>query len=195
MNTCRSLLMASSSPSVSRGRGGLARAESSSRALVGMHRANAQLQQELEKIDRQAFTAVSNIANHQQAMKMSWRRLEAQRNSPKTTRAKAEPCSDPQPQQRRGLLVSSNRTKLYVAATPQIYFGGQAGQPQQLGDTESEAGTGATKGESSAPPPFCRRAQSLSRRQRCGRSAEQWTLFPIRLQSLHVQVDMQQVIG
>ena len=123
--------MASSSPSVSRGRG-LARAETSSRTLVGLHRVNTQLQQELDKIDRQAFTAVSNIANHQQAMKMSWRRLETQRNSPKT-RARAGSCpEEPSPTAaRRGLMMSSNKTKLYVSSTPQIYSGTSIGQNQQ----------------------------------------------------------------
>ncbi|CAI8045825.1 hypothetical protein GBAR_LOCUS25340 [Geodia barretti] len=131
--------MASISPSVSRGKGGgVVRAEASTQTMVGLHRANAQLQQELDKIDRQAFTAVSNIANHQQAMKMSWRRLEAQRNSPKSTRAKVE-CSDQQPAApRKGLLMSSNKTRLYVSATPNIYSGQSSEQQSRGSDSEGE---------------------------------------------------------
>ena len=155
--------MASNSPAVSRGRGGgVVRAEASTRATVGLHRANAQLQQELDKIDRQAFTAVSNIANHQQAMKMSWRRLEAQRNSPKSTRAKSE-SSAPDQQPRKGLLMSSNKTRLYVSATPQVYSG-KSSEQQTLDskDTESEgetsgrrsSGGAAAQGELAEPHPL-----------------------------------------
>ena len=164
-------MMASSSPSVGKGKGGIVRAEASTRAMVNLHRANAQLQQELDKIDRQAFTAVSNIANHQQAMKMSWRRLEAQRNSPKVARGKSEPSSEQQQSQRKGLLMSSNKTRLYVSATPQIYSG-QVPE-QQSGETENEVeATGdrrpSTRGEpSSAPPPFV--SLHFCRRQRARR--------------------------
>jgi hypothetical protein len=116
----------------------MVRAEASTQAMVGLHRANAQLQQELDKIDRQAFTAVSNIANHQQAMKMSWRRLEAQRNSPKSSRAKVE-SSDQQPAApRKGLLMSSNKTRLYVSATPHIYSGQSSEQQSRGSDSEGE---------------------------------------------------------
>ena len=129
-------LMASS-PSLGRGRSpALAHAETSPRTLVGLHRVNAQLQQELDKIDRQAFTAVSNIANHQQAMKMSWRRLEAQRSSPKT-KPRSRSCSDessPAPPRR---TMMSNKTKLYVSATPQIY----SGTKQQLVPTAEHSAT------------------------------------------------------
>ena len=141
-------MASSSSPSLSgRGRGGLARAETSSRTLVGLHRANAQLQQELEKIDRQAFTAVSNIANHQQAMKMSWRRLEAQRNSPGRERARSD-SEKPAPPQKRGLMMSFNKTRLYVAATPHIYSGQEReGEGEEAGDTTAAQGK-------PAPPTF-----------------------------------------
>ena len=145
---------------MTRGRGlVLSHAETSPRTLVGLQRVNAQLQQELDKIDRQAFTAVSNIANHQQAMKMSWRRLEAQRNGPK---AAAKPRSSRTPPPSRSLMLSSNKTKLYVSATPQIYAGdGQ--QPLQERRTEDEEatekdGSGAvqqTRGTASPTPFLC----------------------------------------
>lgn len=154
--------MAASSPSpAARSRGGAtSRAESSPRAVIGLHRANAQLQQELDKIDRQAFTAVSNIANHQQAMKMSWRRLEAQRNSPTPSRAaKTEPSSETQAnQQRRGLLMTSNATRLYVSATPQIYSGltprPQTHHGEEGGRRGSEEYSQTSQGNPSSPTHF-----------------------------------------
>lgn len=152
----------SASPSVSRsgGRGALAHAETNPRTIVGLQRVDAQLQHELEKIDRQAFTAVSNIANHQQAMKMSWRRLETQRNSPKQ-RPRSRSCSDqltPRAALRRPLL-SSNTTKLYVSATPRVYSGSQLPQEQEPALREDEAPvkdnavvpTVAAKGTSPSP--------------------------------------------
>lgn len=96
-------------------------AETNPRTLVGLQKVNVQLQKELDKLDRQAHTAVSNIANHQQAMKMSWRRLEAQRDfgnaSPRVRRAAERLPASPGP---RRSLFSSN-TLLYVNATPDVY--------------------------------------------------------------------------
>lgn len=134
--------VSTASPSVTRSGGSrgaaLAHAETSARTMVGLHRADVQLQQELEKLDRQAFTAVSNIANHQQAMKMSWRRLEAQRNSPKASqRPRSRSCSDQQP---RRTLLSSNKTRLYVSTTPQVYFGSGSQLPEDKGHTAGEDG-------------------------------------------------------
>ena len=153
----------SSSPSLTRGRGlALSHAETSPRTLVGLQRVNAQLQQELDKIDRQAFTAVSNIANHQQAMKMSWRRLDAQRNGSKAA-AKPRSSSDSQiPPPSRSLMLSSNKTKLYVSATPQIYAGGaqQPLQERRTGDEEAAEKDGSraaqrVKGTPSPSPFLC----------------------------------------
>ena len=96
-------------------------AETNPRTLVGLQKVNVQLQKELDKLDRQAHTAVSNIANHQQAMKMSWRRLEAHRDlsnaSPRARRAAERLPASPGP---RRSLFSSN-TLLYVNATPEVY--------------------------------------------------------------------------
>lgn len=148
--------MSTASPSVSRSSGSrgaaIAHAETRPRTMVGLHRADVQLQHELEKIDRQAFTAVSNIANHQQAMKMSWRRLEAQRNSPKMSqRPRSRSCSDHQLAGPRRSLLSSNKTRLYVATTPQIYFGSGS---RLLGDRGHTAGEdGKTRG-TDQPHPF-----------------------------------------
>ena len=92
-------------------------AESSPRTLVGLQKNNVQLQREIEKLERQSQTAINNIANHQQAMKMSWRRLEQRRQneSPLPSRAGSK-----SPKARKALL-SSNRTMLYVQSTPDIY--------------------------------------------------------------------------
>ena len=96
-------------------------AETSPRTVVGLQKVNVQLQKEIDKLERQAHTAVSNIANHQQAMKMSWRRLEQKRNaeSPLLSRASKTEGTRHSPKEKRGLFASN--TKLYVHATPQIY--------------------------------------------------------------------------
>lgn len=97
-------------------------AESSSKTLIGLQKVDIQLQKEIDSLEKQKKTAVNNIANHQQALKMSWRRLEHQRNmasSPLQTRATTAPA-DAQPRQPRKGILQSN-TRLYVGATPQVY--------------------------------------------------------------------------
>lgn len=94
-------------------------AESSPKTLVGLHKADAQLKMMMDTLDHQQSTAVNNIANHQQAMKMSWRRLEERRStSPLMSRAenKKEKAKD----SKRTMLLQSN-TRLYVNKTPSIY--------------------------------------------------------------------------
>ena len=49
-----------------RRRGGGPFSESSPRTVVGLAKVEVQLQKELGKLERQAQTAVNNIANHQQ---------------------------------------------------------------------------------------------------------------------------------
>lgn len=93
--------------------------ESSARTLVGLHKTEVQLKKMIDTLDHQQNTAVNNIANHQQAMKMSWRRLEERRStSPHMTRAekKAQQAKG----NKKGMLLQSN-TKLYVDKTPDIY--------------------------------------------------------------------------
>lgn len=158
--------MAAASPSVSRSSGGrgaaLAHAETRPRTMVGLHRADVQLQHKLERIDRQAFTAVSNIANHQQAMKMSWRRLEAQRNSPKVTqRTRSRSLSDQQVAGPRRSLLSSNKTRLYVSATPQVYFGRGSRLPGDQGHTAGE--DRKTRGREEPHPLFLQPPLSVCR--------------------------------
>lgn len=99
-------------------------AESSSKTLIGLQKVNVQLQKEIDSIEKQKKTAVNNITNHQQALKMSWRRLEQQRNaassSPLLTRATTAPSADANSRQPRKGILQSN-TRLYVSATPQVY--------------------------------------------------------------------------
>ena len=115
--------MASHSPRTAPRRRVASYAEASPRTLVGLHKADVQLQKKLDKLDRQAHTAVSNISSNQQAMKMSWRRLEAQRGaaSPSVGRRPVErlPCSAAL--SRRGPF--SSNTHLYVSGTPEVYSG------------------------------------------------------------------------
>ena len=155
-------MSSSPGPPVTRGRGlALSHAETSPRTLVGLHRVNAQLQQELDKIDRQAFTAVSNIANHQQVMKMSWRRLEAQRSSPKAGAKRSSSTDSQNPAPSRSLMLTSNKTKLYVSATPQIYSGGSQQLQEPTGEEEEAMGKGGNRaveqarGTTSPSPFFC----------------------------------------
>ena len=54
-------------------------AESNPHTLVGLQKVQVQLEKEISKLNRQQATAVTNIANHQQAMKMTWRLLQQRR--------------------------------------------------------------------------------------------------------------------
>lgn len=93
--------------------------ESSPRVLVGLHKTDVQLKKKIDCLEHQQSTAVNNIANHQQAMKMSWRRLEERRSSsPNMTRA--EKTTQQAKGSKKGMLLQSN-TKLYVDKTPEIY--------------------------------------------------------------------------
>lgn len=95
-------------------------AESSPRTLVGLQKNNVQLQREIEKLERQSQTAINNIANHQQAMKMSWRRLEQRRQNESPLPSRVGSRGSRSPKARKALL-SSNKTMLYVRSTPDIY--------------------------------------------------------------------------
>jgi hypothetical protein len=91
--------------------------ESNPKTLVTIHKADIQLKKMITSLEHEESTAVNNIANHQQAMKMSWRRLEEKRSSspdisrPEKTKAKWS---------KRGMMLQSN-TKLSVDSTPEIY--------------------------------------------------------------------------
>lgn len=98
--------------------------EKSQKTRVGLHKSEVQTKKMLDTLEQQQNTAVNNISNHQQAMKMSWRRLEERRaESPLLTRhdkTKEEPKNT-----KRGLMLQSN-TRLYVNKTPEIYNPGLA---------------------------------------------------------------------
>lgn len=94
-------------------------AEQSLRTLVGIQKNEVKLKKEMETLEQQQNTSVNNIANHQQAMKMSWRRLEEKkRESPLLTRAQKD--HGDAKSSKRGMLLQSS-TKLYVDKTPDIY--------------------------------------------------------------------------
>ena len=124
--------------------------------MIGLQKVNVQLQKEMDKLDRQAQTAVTNIANHQQAMKMSWRRLEQKRNaeSPLLSRTgNHAQASSPAPKQRWGML--SSNTRLYVHATPDIYRPREGGEKEGRG--KEEGGSEEESRQSDvAPPPSVR---------------------------------------
>lgn len=93
--------------------------ESSSKTIVGLHKTEVMYQKMMDRLERDQNTSVNNIANHQQAMKMSWRRLEEKRTtSPLLTRQ--EKKQKEEKNDKKGLLLQSN-TKLYVKGTPQVY--------------------------------------------------------------------------
>ena len=125
--------MASQSPRTAPRRRVASYAEASPRTLVGLQKVDVQLQKELDKLDRQAHTAVSNISSNQQAMKMSWRRLEAQRcaASPSIGRQRVEWLSGSPARPRRSPF--SSNTRLYVSATPEVYSG-RAGRKMTAGN-------------------------------------------------------------
>lgn len=93
-------------------------AESSSRVLVSLHKTDVKMKKMMDSLEQQQHTAVNNIANHQQAMKMSWRRLEEKRSSsPNMTRAEKTQQAKGS---KKGMLLQSS-TKLSVDKTPEIY--------------------------------------------------------------------------
>lgn len=128
-------------------------AETSPRTMIGLQKVNVQLQKEMDKLDRQAQTAVTNIANHQQAMKMSWRRLEQKRNaeSPLLSRTgKHAQASSPAPKQRWGML--SSNTRLYVHATPDIYRPREGDEKEGRGKEEGGSEEESRQSDVARPP-------------------------------------------
>lgn len=118
--------------------------ESNQKTLVDKQKNEVKLKKMIDTLEHQQSTAVNNIANHQQAMKMSWRRLEERRSaSPLLTRQekKREEAKDT----RRGLLLQSN-TKLYVNKTPEIYnVSGGAGLRPATADGRTQSLSGGEK--------------------------------------------------
>lgn len=123
-------------------------AESSPKTLVGLHKTDAQLKKMIDSLDHEQNTAVNSIANHQQAMKMSWRRLEERRSSsPLMTRAEK---NEQAKSSKRGMMLQSN-TRLYVDKTPEIYHAGTtaAGSSRPTTVDDSLVGRSRVKGEGS----------------------------------------------
>ena len=94
-------------------------AETSHKTTVGLNKTDVKFQKELESLERQKNTSMNNIANHQQAMKMSWKRLEERRAESPTLSQRREKKEE-QKNNKKGLLFQTN-TKLYVDKTPSIY--------------------------------------------------------------------------
>ena len=93
-------------------------AESSPQTIVGLQKTDVQCKKMMDSLERQQNTAVNNIANHQQAMKMSWRRLEERRaQSPTMNR---QEMKKEVKKEKKGLMLQSN-TKLFVNKTSEIY--------------------------------------------------------------------------
>lgn len=114
-------------------------AESNPHTLVGLQKVKVQLEKEISKLDKQQATAVTNIANHQQAMKMTWRRQEQRRamESPLLSRSARNVEHSEESGPRRGIFHS--KTKLYVKNTPDIYH-------PESEDAEGKSGAGHNSG-------------------------------------------------
>ena len=54
-------------------------AESNQKIRMELRQADLKLKKEIERMEKQAYTARNNISNHQQVLKNSWRRLEQKR--------------------------------------------------------------------------------------------------------------------
>ena len=87
--------------------------ESNQKIRMELRLADMKLKKEIERLEKQSYTTTNNISNHQQALKMSWRRLEQRRqhdqDSPTGSRKNRSGLSEKD--SRRGLLFS-NRTVL-----------------------------------------------------------------------------------
>ena len=95
-------------------------AETNPRTLVGLHKADVQLKKMVDTLEQQQNTSVSNIANHQQALKMSWRRLEERRSASPLLTTREKKNAEQSNSSKRGMLLQSN-TRLYTEKTPEIY--------------------------------------------------------------------------
>lgn len=82
--------------------------ETDPKVRVELRKADLKLQKELERLEKQTMTKTNIISDHQQAMKMSWRRLESQR------RQDESPTSS-RKTRRSGSLLSDNKKKLLFA--------------------------------------------------------------------------------
>ena len=110
-------------------------AETNQKTLVGLQKTDSQLKKMMDTLEQQQKTAVSNIANHQQAMKMSWRRLEERRSSsPLMTRKEKE---EVQAKKAKKAMMLQSNTRLFVDKTPQIYGGnvGETARPSTVDDS------------------------------------------------------------
>ena len=74
-------------------------------------------EKEIDSLERQQITSVTNIANYQQAMKMSWRRLEEKRAESSTRPEHVEKKKESGTKE----MMFQSKTKLYVNKTPAIY--------------------------------------------------------------------------
>lgn len=95
-------------------------AESSARTMVGLQKTEVKFKKMADSLERQQNTAINNIANHQQAMKMSWRRLEERRTASPLLTTKEKQQKDDTSKAKKGMMLQSN-TRLYVKGTPQVY--------------------------------------------------------------------------
>ncbi len=117
-------------------------AEGNAKTVVGLHKTEVQLKKMIDSLEQQQNTAVNNIANHQQAMKVSWRRLEEKRAS--SPQMRDDDKKEDTKKARKVMMLQSN-TKLYVNKTPEIYnVASHAARPTTADDSVLGRTTPAT---------------------------------------------------
>lgn len=120
----RSRQSASRSPN-QRARHGFA--ESNQRVRIELNKSKVQLEKEFSRLEKQSRTETNNICNHQQALKMTWRRLEQRRQQERPVPERLRKETDAT--DRRGLLYS--KTTMSVDDTAAIY-GKSPGAPRKI---------------------------------------------------------------
>ena len=89
-------------------------AESNQKIRTELRQAELKLKKDLERMEKQSYTTTNNIANHQQVLKHSWRRLEQKRmqdqQSPLGSRKPVRQINSVEDTKRR--LMFANRTAL-----------------------------------------------------------------------------------
>lgn len=94
-------------------------AESSPRIRRELRKKELQLQKEFDLMEKQSRTSTNNIANHQQVLKNSWRRLEQRKLEDQLTplesrtKKRVQPVAD-----RNKRLMFSNRTAICIEKLP-----------------------------------------------------------------------------
>lgn len=103
---------------------------------MSLNKILVKFQKEIDSLERQQRTAVTNIANNQQAMKMSWKRLEEKRIESSTWSAQLLEKKN-ESGRKKIMFQSKSKTKLYVNKTPDINPPDRASYNEETGRNTS----------------------------------------------------------